>query len=58
MIVPTVSMILPTVNDIAYGVRKHFAAPLDWQYAELPTSASDLVLCTVISSNKTRRHCL
>ena len=23
-------------------------APLDWQYAELPSSASDTVLCTVL----------
>ena len=23
-------------------------APLDWQYAELPSSASDAVLCSVI----------
>ena len=23
-------------------------APLDWQYAELPSSASDAVLCSVL----------
>ena len=23
-------------------------APLDWQYAELPSSASDAVMCTVL----------
>ena len=23
-------------------------APLDWQYAELPSSASDVVLCSVL----------
>ena len=23
-------------------------APLDWKYAELPSSASDAVLCTVL----------
>ena len=26
-----------------------FCAPLDWQYAELPSSASDAVLCSVLA---------
>ena len=26
-------------------------APLDWQYAELPSSASDAVLCSVLVRN-------
>ena len=27
-------------------------APLDWQYAELPSSASDAVLCSVLVRKK------
>ena len=35
-------------------------APLDWQYAELPSSASDAVLCSVLvrgtSKQKEKKH--
>ena len=38
-------------------------SPLDWQYAELPSSASDAVLCTVLvckmwSSNQMKKYLL
>ena len=29
-------------------------APLDWQYAELPSSASDAVLCSVLVGHLTK----
>ena len=40
-----------TIKDELYRLRKKNplrAAPLDWQYAELPSSASDAVLCSVL----------
>ena len=34
------------------SIGLYMCAPLDWQYTELPSSASDAVLCTVRVSNK------
>ena len=31
-------------------------APLDWQYAEFPSSASDAVLCSVLVSNQIEKE--
>ena len=31
-------------------------APLDWQYAELPSSASDAVLCSVLVRKKKEKR--
>ena len=31
-------------------------APLDWQYAELPSSASDAVLCSVLVRKKNKNN--
>ena len=35
------------LNSIDYMCLM-LCAPLDWQYAELPSSASDAVLCSVL----------